>query len=40
MRQGPMVYRPYPRRIESLIIRRQAALLSYLKNLGVGQAGI
>ena len=38
--RGLWFYRPYPRRTESLTICRQAALLSYLKNLGVGRAGI
>ena len=41
---GPLVYRPYPRRLESLIIcrchYRQHFLLSYFKTQSVGPAGI
>ena len=42
---GPTIYRPYPRRIESLTIlqmslQRQHFLLSYLKTLSVGPAGV
>ena len=36
---GPPVYRPYPRRLGSLIICRCHFLLSYLKTLSVGPAG-
>ena len=41
---GPMVYRPYPRRLESLTVcrmslQRQHFLLSYLRTLSVGRAG-
>ena len=32
---GPTVFRPYPRRLERLIV-----LLSYLKTLSVGPAGV
>ena len=43
---GPTVFRPYPRRLESLAIGRRHYkgstffLLSYLKTMGVGQAGV
>ena len=33
---GPTIYRPYPRRLDSLTICRQHFLLSYLKTLSVG----
>ena len=37
---GPPVYRPYPRRLESLIICRCHYKGSYLKSLSVGPAGV
>ena len=43
---GPTVSRPYPRRLASLtvagqmLLQRQLFLLSYLKTLGVGPAGV
>ena len=42
---GPTVYRPYPRRLESLTIcwfnyKRQHFLLSYFKTLSTGPAGV
>ena len=42
---GPTIYRPYPRRLESLtvlqmLLQRQHFFLSYLKTLSVGPAGV
>ena len=47
---GPTIYRPYPRRLESkktrksnhlqISLQRQHFLLSYLKTLSVGLAGV
>ena len=38
---GPTVFRPYPRRLESqMSLQGQHFLLSYLKTLGVGPAGV
>ena len=37
----PTVYRPFPRRLESLAnLQRQHFLLSYLKTLSVGPTGV